>query len=35
MDKLRDALQGYLSSPGKHGEPVPAPITEEIVEAPL
>lgn len=29
---IRDAIQGYLQSLKKHGEPVPSPITEEIVE---
>ena len=29
---IRDAIQGYLQSLQKHGEPVPRPITEEIVE---
>jgi antitoxin HicB len=27
-----DAIQGYLASLAKHGEPVPPPISEEIVE---
>lgn len=31
---IRDAIQGYLRSLEKHGDPVPAPITEEIVEVP-
>jgi len=35
MANIRDAIQGYLRSLEKHGEPVPAPITEEIVEVPL
>lgn len=29
---IQDAIQGYLVSLEKHGEAVPAPITEEIVE---
>ena len=29
---IRDAIQGYLHSLEKHGEPVPGPITEEIIE---
>jgi antitoxin HicB len=32
---VRDAIQGYLESLKKHGEPVPAPITEVIVEVPI
>ena len=32
---VRDAIQGYLESLKKHGEPVPAPITEAIVEVPI
>jgi predicted RNase H-like HicB family nuclease len=31
-DNIRDAIQGYLHSLQKHGDPVPPPITEEIVE---
>jgi predicted RNase H-like HicB family nuclease len=29
---LRDAIAGYLASLKKHGDPIPLPITEEIVE---
>ena len=29
---IRDAIQGYIASLEKHNEPVPLPITEEIVE---
>jgi predicted RNase H-like HicB family nuclease len=29
---IKDAIQGYLASLKKHGEAVPPPITEEIVE---
>ena len=29
---IRDAIRGYLRSLKKHGEPIPRPITEEIVE---
>ncbi|HVX85752.1 MAG TPA: type II toxin-antitoxin system HicB family antitoxin [Phycisphaerae bacterium] len=29
---IRDAIGGYIASLEKHGEPVPLPITEEIVE---
>jgi antitoxin HicB len=29
---IKDAIAGYLESLRKHGDPIPAPITEEIVE---
>lgn len=29
---IKDAIAGYIASLEKHGEPVPLPITEEIVE---
>ena len=29
---IRDAMEGYLVSLEKHGEPVPPPIQEEFVE---
>jgi predicted RNase H-like HicB family nuclease len=29
---IRDAIAGYLASLKKHGEPVPPPITEELIE---
>ena len=29
---IRDAMSGYLASLKKHGEPVPPPITEELIE---
>lgn len=29
---IREAIQGYLESLQKHDEPIPPPITEEIVE---
>jgi predicted RNase H-like HicB family nuclease len=29
---IRDAIAGYLRSLEKHGDPVPPPISEEIVE---
>jgi antitoxin HicB len=29
---IRDAIAGYLQSLEKHGDPVPPPISEEIVE---
>jgi antitoxin HicB len=35
MANIRDAIQGYLASLKKHGDPIPGPITEEIVEVPV
>lgn len=29
---IRDAISGYIASLEKHDEPVPLPITEEVVE---
>jgi antitoxin HicB len=29
---IKDAIAGYLGSLEKHGEPIPLPITEEVVE---
>jgi antitoxin HicB len=29
---VREAIQAYLESLNKHGDPVPPPISEEIVE---
>jgi antitoxin HicB len=29
---IADAIRGYIESLRKHGEPVPPPITEEVVE---
>lgn len=29
---IQDAIQGYLQSLEKHGEPIPGPVTEEIVD---
>lgn len=29
---IKDAIAGYLESLKKHGDPIPPPITEEIVE---
>jgi antitoxin HicB len=35
LKNIRDAIEGYLASLQKHGEPVPPPIREEIVEVNL
>ena len=32
---IQDAIGGYLVSLKKHGDPVPWPITEEVVEVPV
>ncbi len=32
LDNVSDAIRGYLASLEKHNEPVPLPITEEILE---
>jgi antitoxin HicB len=32
VENIRDAIRGYLESLRKHNEPVPPPVTEEIVE---
>ena len=32
IDNIKEAIAGYLESLQAHGEPVPPPITEEIVE---
>jgi predicted RNase H-like HicB family nuclease len=32
VTNIRDAINGYLASLKKHGEPVPPPITEELIE---
>jgi len=32
LANIRDAIQGYLASLEKHGEPVPPPIGEEVIE---
>jgi predicted RNase H-like HicB family nuclease len=34
LANIKDAVTGYLASLKKHGEAVPPPITEEIVEIP-
>lgn len=35
LANIRDAIEGYLASLQKHGEPVPPSIQEEIVEVNL
>ena len=32
LKNIQDAIKGYLESLKKHGEPIPPPIDEEIVE---
>ncbi len=32
LANIRDAIEGYLASLDKHGEPIPPPIGEEIIE---
>lgn len=32
LANIKDAISGYLESLRKHGDPIPLPITEEIVE---
>ena len=32
VDNIKDAISGYLASLKKHDEPVPLPISEEVVE---
>jgi antitoxin HicB len=34
IENMKDAIRGYLESLEKHGEPVPPPITEEVIEVP-
>ncbi|HEU0010177.1 MAG TPA: type II toxin-antitoxin system HicB family antitoxin [Verrucomicrobiae bacterium] len=34
LANIKDAITGYLASLKKHDEPVPLPITEEVVELP-
>lgn len=29
---IQDAIQGYIASLKKHGDPIPPPIAEELVE---
>lgn len=35
MTNIRDAIQGYLESLKRHGEPIPPSITEAIVDVAL
>lgn len=32
LANVRDAIEGYVLSLEKHGEPVPEPITQEIID---
>ena len=32
ITNIKDAISGYLASLKKHGDPVPPPITEEVIE---
>jgi predicted RNase H-like HicB family nuclease len=32
LANIRDAIAGYIESLRKHGEPVPPPISEDVVE---
>ena len=32
LANIHDAIEGYLESLRKHGDPIPPPITEEVVE---
>ena len=32
---IADAIEGYLASLKKHGDPVPPPINEEVIEVDL
>ena len=34
LANIKDAITGYLASLKKHGEPVPPPISEEIIDIP-
>lgn len=35
LANIKDAIRGYLESLKKHGEPIPPPIEEEVVEVAL
>lgn len=32
VTNIKDAISGYLASLKKHGDPIPPPITEEVIE---
>lgn len=32
IKNIRDAIEGYLESLEKHGDPIPPPISEEVIE---
>ncbi len=32
LSNIKDAIEGYLASLRKHGEPIPPPISEELIE---
>jgi antitoxin HicB len=32
ITNIKDAISGYLASLKKHGDPVPPPISEEVIE---
>ena len=32
LANIQDAIAGYLESLRKHGDPIPPPITEEVIE---
>ena len=34
LANIKEAISGYIASLRKHGEPVPLPITEEVVDVP-
>ncbi len=35
MKNIQEAIEGYVESLEKHGDPVPPPITEEVIEVNL
>ncbi len=34
LANIKDAIDGYIASLRKHDEPVPLPISEEVIEVP-
>ena len=34
VNNIQDAIAGYLESLEKHGDPIPPPITEEVIDVP-